>query len=239
MKRNIKKMTAPFLGAMVMVGGLSFGYAGIASAQDVTPTTISRTMPMTKTRTKHFNSMRSDIKGTVSAVNGSALTVVSKNPKSGTVTTYTVDVSKATLKKFTTGSALATVTVSDIAVGDVVFVRGSVTGTSVVAASVMDGLVKPMITKKEGNEGIRTPLGQVGKVTAINGTTITMQEGPANNLVTYTVDASSATVMKDGVASTVSAIAVGDKIMVKGTVTGTNVVATSIADGHAKGKFKK
>ncbi len=50
--------------------------------------------------------------------------------------------------------------------------------------------------------------------------------------VSYTVDASKATVTNDGVAGNLSDIKVGQKIFVEGTTTGTNVVATSISLGH-------
>ena len=54
---------------------------------------------------------------------------------------------------------------------------------------------------------------------------------PTATTVTYTVDVTNATVTKAGVASTVSAIAIGDTISAQGTLTGSNVVATSIRDG--------
>jgi hypothetical protein len=82
--------------------------------------------------------------------------------------------------------------------------------------------------------------GIAGTVTAINGDTITVSSKmwmgreatttPAMAM-TYTVDATNATVVKDGASSTVSSIGVNDMIMVQGTVTGTNVVATEIRDG--------
>lgn len=89
------------------------------------------------------------------------------------------------------------------------------------------------------NRGSRVPggirPGVFGKVTAINGTSITLSGrqgfGSTTPSVTYTVDASNATVKKDGATSTVSAIAVGDTIAVQGTVTGSNVAAVSIFDG--------
>jgi hypothetical protein len=79
------------------------------------------------------------------------------------------------------------------------------------------------------------PMGNDGNVTAINGTTITMQEESDEGGAVYTIDASGATFMKDGATGTVSSIAVGDKIFVKGTVTGNTVVATSVMDGHPQG----
>ena len=55
---------------------------------------------------------------------------------------------------------------------------------------------------------------------------------PVSTTVTYTVTTTSATtVTKAGVTSTVSAIAVGDTVAVQGTISGTNVAATTIRDG--------
>ena len=74
----------------------------------------------------------------------------------------------------------------------------------------------------------------MGKVTAISGSTITITN--AKTSTTYTVDASNATVTKSGVTSaTVSNIVVGDTISVAGTVSGTNVTATTIHDGFGGG----
>ncbi len=82
----------------------------------------------------------------------------------------------------------------------------------------------------------------VGTVSAINGDILTVTgkqfvkstitgTPPTSTTVIYTVDATNATVTKASVASTVSAIAIGDSVAVQGTVSGTNVTATSIHDG--------
>ena len=86
----------------------------------------------------------------------------------------------------------------------------------------------------------------VGAVASISGTTLTvnskaMERGdwrknasstPSSNALTsYIVNAANATVTKNGATSTVSAIAVGDTVMVEGTLSGTNVTATEIRDG--------
>lgn len=76
------------------------------------------------------------------------------------------------------------------------------------------------------------PLGGDGIVASINGTTLTMTEEADEGGATYTIDASNATVTKDGATASLASIAVGDKIFVKGTVTGTNVVATSVNSGR-------
>ncbi len=88
-----------------------------------------------------------------------------------------------------------------------------------------------------------------GTVTSISGNSITItntghkgRPGSASTAVTavttpitYTIDATNAVVKKDNATSTVSSIIVGDMIMVQGTVSGTNVVATSIRDNNKIG----
>ncbi len=67
-----------------------------------------------------------------------------------------------------------------------------------------------------------------------SGTAPTTTTAPTST--TYTVDATNATVTKSGAASSVSAIATGDMVMVMGTVNGTSVTATSIRDGMMMGR---
>ena len=50
-------------------------------------------------------------------------------------------------------------------------------------------------------------------------------------VTTFSVDATNATIMKNNATSTISSIAVGDTVMVQGTISGTNVTATMIRDG--------
>jgi hypothetical protein len=97
-----------------------------------------------------------------------------------------------------------------------------------------------IIEKVKQHLGMHAPAGNDGVITSINGGTVIMQEEADEGGASYTVDASGATVTKDGTAGTLGSLTVGDKIFVKGTVTGTNVVATAIADGHGghmKGGF--
>ena len=158
--------------------------------------------------------------GTVSAVNGNSITISGRQGFSNTATSaatiYTVDATNAKVTKNNTAS-----TVSAIAVGDTVMVQGKVSGTSVTATNIRDGIAN------FGGKGVNGT-GVAGTVASISGSTITISS-KANT--TYTVDASSAAVTKGGAASSVSAIAVGDEIMVQGTVTGTSVKATNIRDG--------
>lgn len=77
--------------------------------------------------------------------------------------------------------------------------------------------------------------GVSGTVDGVNGDFITVNGhtgfGTTTATVTYTVDATNATVRKNNATSTITSIVVGDTVVVRGTVTGTNVTATSIMDG--------
>ncbi|HTH93274.1 MAG TPA: DUF5666 domain-containing protein [Candidatus Paceibacterota bacterium] len=167
--------------------------------------------------------------GTVTAINGSTITIQAKahgegngstNPKSNSMTTFTVNAgSAAVMKNGATGS------LSSIIVGDTIVVQGTVSGSTVTATKINDGVIPRMMG------------GVFGTVTAVNGNIVTVQSktytkgSTTSTSTTYTVDATNAKVMKSNAASTVSAIAVGDTVMVQGTVNGTAVTATRIDDG--------
>lgn len=168
--------------------------------------------------------------GTVSAINGSTLTVTSKGfGQNATTTTYTVNATNATVNKNGTSSSLSAITV-----GDTVSVQGTVSGTDITATTIRDGAfgrggIGPKIntlTQKPNVSGV---------VASVSGNTITMTSKIGRNknatTTTYTIDATNATVTKNGTSSSVSSIAIGDTIMVKGTVSGTNITATTIRDG--------
>src|SRR4051812_15347615 len=82
-----------------------------------------------------------------------------------------------------------------------------------------------------------------GTVTAVNGTTITVS---AFNGGTYTINAASASIKKFASSTpatvTVGSIAVGDKVMIRGTITTATMTASDIFDGippmRALGKEK-
>jgi len=164
-----------------------------------------------------------------------------------TTVTYTVDASNAKIYK---GSATTTVSISSIATGDTVMVQGTVTGTNVAATVIRDG-VGGMMGRGPGDmpgigdghwsgststasgtppiQGNGEPI-VGGSVTAISGTMLTVTN---KSNVTYTVDAASATVVKGGTSSVLSNVAVGDTLIVQGTVNGTSVTASSIIDQSA------
>ncbi len=86
----------------------------------------------------------------------------------------------------------------------------------------------------KGRQG--TPkLAVIGTVSTINGNTFTVNSmrrglGGATTTTAYSVDATNATIMKNNATSSLSSVAVGDTVLVQGTISGTNVTATTIRD---------
>ncbi len=173
--------------------------------------------------------------GLVTAVSGNIITMT--DTKSGT--TYSVDATNAAITKRakpTTAPALgsarptpATITVSGIAVGDMVAVNGTVNGTTIIATKVQDG-----VFGRGGESGMGKDMagadhgsGVMGTVTAVHGSTVTVTGKDGK---TYTVDATNSTIGKFQTI-TVSGIQIGDSVGVQGTVNGTSVTAKNIMDG--------
>jgi len=187
--------------------------------------------------------------GTVSAVNGTTLTVTAKarptaaNANAAAVasaTVYTVDASNAKVYK---GSSTSTVSVSNIATGDTVMVAGTVSGSNITATSIRDGVGGTMgrVNRGASSTTPRTmPTTAIqgngepvigGAVTAIDGSTLTVTN--ASN-VTYTINAVNSTIIKNGTSTTIANVAVGDNLIVQGTVSGTSVTASSVIDQGVK-----
>ena len=194
------------------------------------------------------------VMGTVTAISGNTITVTSKQfsahqwggsgtaqaspttQPTPTTITYTVDATNATVKKNAATSA-----VSSIAVGDMVMVQGTVSGTSVTATSIIDGMGRGMGNGTESDGGganiANLPAGNGqpiigGAVTAVSGNTITITNTAR---VTYTIDATSAKLSKAGATTaTISDIVVGDNVIAQGTVNGTTVTAANVIDQGAK-----
>lgn len=163
------------------------------------------------------NGQRPAVVGKITAVSGSTLTVAKDDN-----TVYTVDASKAKIDK-----NRVAVTVADLAVNDRVMVEGAVNGTAVTATAIHDGRGWQLgKNEKPAVEGNGQPV-IMGAVAAVNGSTITIKN---NGATEYSVDASAAKITKDGPASTVAAIAVGDTVIVQGAVNGTTVTAASVND---------
>jgi len=159
--------------------------------------------------------------GTVTSVNGSTLTVTSKDN-----VVYTIDASNAKILKEKNN----TMTIGEIQNGDLLAVKGQISGTNVSATVIHDGL-----TKSHRERHGKFP-GVTGTVTAVNGNTITMTN---ENGTVYAVDVTSAILQKGELNSKPSVIQItdiqnGDTVMVNGEVSGTNVVARRIFDGKFK-----
>jgi len=100
----------------------------------------------------------------------------------------------------------------------------------------------PTAPKGNWNQGMRRnnianmKPGVFGTVSAVNGNiiTVTGKQGFGATAVatTFTVDASNAKITKNNVAVTTSSILAGDTVIAQGTLTGTNLVATTIRDGQ-------
>jgi hypothetical protein len=113
------------------------------------------------------------------------------------------------------------------------------TTTTAPATTSVPETTSPATVTTPGPTGHHAPLGGDGNVTAINGSIITMTEEADEGGAAYTVDASGATITNNGTAAQLSDIKVGDKIFVKGTVNGTNVIATQISTGFGGGNCSK
>ena len=183
--------------------------------------------------------------GTVTAISGNSLTVSGKqgfgSASSTPSTTYTIDATNATVRKNN-----ATSTVASIAVGDMVAVRGTVSGTSVTATSISDGIMSSM-NRGNGHFGgmgsstrpTSMPVSPItgngqpviaGSVSAISGNTLTVTN---KSNITYTVDISNAKIVQGQATITVSSVVVGDNVIIQGAVSGTSVTASSVIDQKA------
>ena len=200
------------------------------------------------------------ILGTVTTIDGNTITVTSSPhtmrpmPERATSTpvtsvpsaVYTVDATNAKIYK---GSPTSTVSISAIAVGDMLIVQGTVNGTNITANIIRDGVVPTMGRPGMGGKGgfghgtSSAPTGTApiqgngepvigGSVTGISGTTLTVTN--ASN-VTYTIDAASTTIIKNGMSTPITNIAVGDNVIVQGVVNGNAVTASSVIDQGVKG----
>lgn len=176
------------------------------------------------------------VMGEVTAISGTTITIsgLAGGPSSSTAaTTYTVDAAAATVVVNNVTS-----TVSAIAVGDKINVRGTVSGTSIAATEIRVGEMKGQSAGKKGDGTAPasstmpaiTGNGQpvvAGTVSAISDSTLTVttQSG-----ITYTIDASSAKIVKDQNTIAISNIAIGDYVVVQGVTNGTAVTASSVID---------
>jgi hypothetical protein len=256
------------IASLAILSSLAFaGSAFAATTADGTTLGSSTNTPHVRSR----NGAKPAVVGTVTAINGTTLTVTSKawkaHPTASTSSVasapavYTVDASNAKITKGF-GSTAQTIAVSNIAVNDVVAVTGTVSGANVTATAIRDGGVSfPAKGARTGAAGTKAPgahtkktPGYGGTITAINGTTLTIQSSPrfhrksagasgtaastaptaAPSTVTYTVDASAAKITEGFGASaqtlSVSSLTTNERVAIQGTLNSTTntITATSL-----------
>jgi preprotein translocase subunit YajC len=207
MTNTQKLVLVPGLVVIVLIGGALIGYAQFSNAD-------TNGAPRMGMMGMH---VRGDgVHGAITAIDGSTITV-----QGGNGTTYTVDGSDAAVRKFVEGEGGEDIALSDLKVGDEIGVRGEVDGTSIDATHIMNGH-----PHKGMWGGHRDGHGVVGKVTTVDGATITVESPDGTR---YTVDAKDAPVSRV-VTGTLDDIDVGDRIGVRGTVDGATVDAAHIMD---------
>ena len=157
----------------------------------------------------HKKIANNTVAGAVASISGTTLTITDKKG-----TTYTVDASAA---KLIVGINDPSIIITSIQTGDKVFVTGTVPGANIAAKTVRD----------------QSFVGRIifnGKVTAVNGNTITINF----RKTPYAIDASSTAITsgmgKNAKTITPADVKIGDMITAVGTLSGTTVSASSIRD---------
>lgn len=213
--QNFSKKAMVMLGSVALLTGAAATIAMQTHAQTTTQNGIQTTMGNMMGR--HFKNMTPPAAmGQVTQVNGTTITVTDKK----TGTTFSVDTQGATIEKFdqTTPPTKTTISVSQINVGDTVMIQGTVSGTTITATQIIDGM-----PGKFGHERH----GAAGTVTSVQGSTITLS---GKNGTTYTVEAGNSKFEKIS-DSSLSDIHAGDTLRVDGTVSGTTITAQNIVSG--------
>ncbi|MEI7689196.1 MAG: DUF5666 domain-containing protein [Candidatus Nomurabacteria bacterium] len=186
--------------------------------------------------------MKPGVSGTVTSISGNIITV---NGRQGfgvnttTATVYTIDATNAKITKSNVAG-----TIASILIGDIISAQGTLSGTNLVATNIRDGIRgnenrqnNPNKNNPNDNGTRPTPNlnpitgnGQpviAGTVTSVNGNTVVITN---NSNINFTVDATSAKIVKGPNTILTSEITVGDVVIVQGTINGNNITASSIID---------
>jgi hypothetical protein len=216
MKERIIRFGLPALAVATSIG---IGFAGVTSAQSTSAVPSAHMRP--------FGGERPALIGKITGISGTSITVSRLGFPGGVLgsASFTVDASGAKILKAMSGSVQTEAAISSLAIGDTVAIRGAVSGTTVAATEVIDGIGPRM---GEGRVPGGGHSGAVGTVTAINGTTLTLT---GRDGTTYTVDASSAHIGKM-ISIGIGDVAVGDTLGIRGAVSGTSITAQDILDGQ-------
>ncbi len=181
------------------------------------------------------------VSGKVTSVSGDILMVTThgwrhelKSSTTAPMTAYTVNASGAVVVKDGKTSSFA-----QIAIGDFVVVRGTMSGTSVAATNIRDVKKGPDIwhdARGKGAAAMSTAFPIQGNGDPVIGGTVSAVSSSTLMVTakagqTYTVNAVNAKVVKRDVTNaTLANVSVGDAVVVQGAVNGASVTASSILD---------
>ena len=151
------------------------------------------------------------VTGTVASVSGSVITLTAKNGGS-----YAIDAANAKIMK--TG---ATVDASAVQVGDLLMARGTLSGLSMTATTIVDGVKQRPANATNLNAKAHPGENRLlGTISAINGTSLTLtvkghgsQAAASETVLTN----GSTTVTKDQAAATFTDLVTGQNVMAVGT----------------------
>jgi hypothetical protein len=201
-----KFILVPVLALTVLGGGAALGYASLSEAERG---------PGNRGMMGRFDDHSDHLRGAITALNGSSLTLKGVNG-----TTYTVDGQGAEVDVFMSNGK-EDAEWSTLAIGDRISVHGSIEGTTVKATEIKVG----DLSMRGGMHG-KGRDARVGEVTGKDGSTLTVT---LPNGSTVSVDAGDAKVRRlvDGSLDDVN---VGDRIGVHGERDGDRVKADGIMD---------
>jgi hypothetical protein len=231
-----RKWLAAGVGVAAIAGGIGFGISTLTNNSSVANAVAGTNQQGPGVGPSGSNGQGPPgVFGTISAIDGSTITV---RDQSGSTTTV-VTTSSTTVTKSVTAS------VSDIAVGDRVMVDGGGSSSSITATSVHDNGAATNTSggPTGGPGGNAGPPGGAGNgsfvsgtVTAVSGSSFTVTDASGNKV---TVTTSSATTVTKDETTSVSSLAVGDTVMVQGATSNGTVTATEIHDGVMGGRFSR
>jgi hypothetical protein len=195
---------------LILVGSMS----ALALLISVPCLAASATSTYSRNRTGIFarTNMAPTVSGSVTGISGNIIYLTGTNG-----TNYTVDATSAKLRK-----AGTTIAISGILGGDSLSVRGTLTGTNVVATSIMDGVSTAGANGQAWSANRANFSG--GTITALNNPSFTMQTGTT----TVTVNTNSSTIFKNAdAAASFANLAVGQRVYVNGVKDSSNYIAAA------------
>jgi hypothetical protein len=182
--------------------------------------------------------IRPGIGGAVAAISGTSLIITGQDG-----TTYTVDTTKAKITRGF-GPNMQTLVLGDIKIGDKIGIMGTVSGTNVIAKTIIDGigLIRDKETSDQENSHI------AGTITSVSPYSFTIAVQPfhgkrdTSSPVVYTIDTASNTLVTSGGSSaSLGDLTVGQTVIVRGTIDNTaktvaaskvNIITTKIQLPH-------